>query len=234
MRDTSPTGSAKPTLAALAALVALSACGPDKPAHTSTSAGSSEATSTKPTSSEETVQFDRWRRGGDVDALASLWRNQVQANNSEKWEPLLQATAFGLARLRGGKTPAQLRDALAAFASAEGIAQHHRLDPRLVLPIAELLWDQRDAAAVLRLANAFGKPPHEQGYRFLKAAADEVASKQPATVTVTGSCAATLDGKLVSFGTPVTIAPGSHTVGCGGAAQRSIRIRPGESASVTL
>lgn len=234
MRDTSPTGSAKPTLAALVALGLLTACAPDKPANTSTSAGSSEAASAKPAPNEEALQFDRWRRGGDAGALAALWRNQVEANTPEKWEPLLQATAFGLARLRGGKTPPELRDALTAFASSEGIAQHRRLDPRLVLPIAELLWDQRDAAAVLRLANAFGKPPHEQGYRFLKAAADEVASKQPATVTVTGSCAATLDGKQVTFGTPMTIAPGSHTVGCGGAAQRSMRIGPGEAASITL
>jgi len=180
------------------------------------------------------VLLDRWRRGGDLSALTELWRAQVASNEAAKWEPLLQSTAFGLARLRGGKTPPEMRDALAAFASAEGIAQHRRLDPRLVLPVAELLWDQRDAAAVLRLANTFGKPPHEQGYRFLKAAADEVASRQPATVTVTGSCAATLDGQQVTFGTPMTIAPGSHTVGCGGAALRSIRVGPGETASITL
>jgi hypothetical protein len=103
-----------------------------------------------------------------------------------------------------------------------------------VLPVAELLWDQRDAAAVLRLAETFGKPPHEQGYRFLRSAADEVASKQPALVTLAATCAALLDGKPAAAGRQLNIAPGSHSVGCSGTAPQLLRVGPGESAQVTL
>ena len=210
---------------------ALCACNPQAPA-TPPEAKQAAASPSKPPA--DAVLLDRWRRGGDLSALTELWRAQVASNDAAKWEPLLQSTAFGLARLRGGKAPAELREALAAFASSEGIAQHRRLDPRLVLPVAELLWDQRDAAAVLRLAATFGKPPHEQGYRFLRAAADEVASKQPATVTVTGSCSIVLDGGAVEAGKATNTAPGSHTVGCAGAAPRVVRVGPGEAANIAL
>lgn len=231
MRDTSPTKQARPTLAMVLMCGVLCACNPPAPA-TPPEANQAAASPSKPAA--DVVLLDRWRRGGDLSALTELWRSQVASNDAGKWEPLLQSTAFGLARLRGGKAPAELREALAAFASAEGIAQHRRLDPRLVLPVAELLWDQRDAAAVLRLAATFGKPPHEQGYRFLRAAADEVASKQPATVTVTGSCSIILDGAAVEAGKATNTAPGSHTVGCAGAAPRVIRVGPGEAANIAL
>ena len=209
----------------------LCACNPKAPA---TPPGAKQAAASPSKPPADAVLLDRWRRGGDLSALTELWRAQVASNDAAKWEPLLQSTAFGLARLRGGKAPAELREALAAFASSEGIAQHRRLDPRLVLPVAELLWDQRDAAAVLRLAATFGKPPHEQGYRFLRAAADEVASKQPATVTVTGSCSIVLDGAAVEAGKATNTAPGSHTVGCAGAAPRVVRVGPGEAANIAL
>lgn len=231
MRTTSPTNQARPTLAMLLLLGFVAACGkqPDAPqAAPATPDAPSVATD------DDEAKFERWRRDGDLSALTELWRAQVASNDAAKWEPLLQSTAFGITRLRGGKVPAELREALAAFASVEGIAQHRRIDPRLVLPIAELLWDQRDAAAVLRLADTFGKPPHEQGYRFLRSAADEVASKQPALVTLAATCSALLDGNPAAAGTPLNIAPGSHTVGCSGTAPRLLRVGPGESAQVTL
>jgi hypothetical protein len=231
VRTTSPTNRPRPTLAAALLLGLVAACGKQTdapPAASATPAGPSIATD------DDEAKLERWRRDGDADALTALWRAQVQAESAEKWAPLLQSTAFGITRLRGGKVPAELRDALAAFASSEGLLRHRRLDPRLVLPVAELLWDQRDAAAVLRLADTFGKPPHEQGYRFLRSAADEVASKQPALVTLAATCSALLDGKPVAAGTPLNIAPGSHTVGCSGTAPRLLRVGPGESAQVTL
>jgi hypothetical protein len=231
VRTTSPTNRPRPTLAAALLLGLVAACGkqPDAPpAASATPAVPSIATD------DDEAKLERWRRDGDADALTALWRAQVQAESAEKWSPLLQSTAFGITRLRGGKVPAELRDALAAFASSEGLLRHRRLDPRLVLPVAELLWDQRDAAAVLRLADTFGKPPHEQGYRFLRSAADEVASKQPALVTLAATCSALLDGNPAAAGTPLNIAPGSHTVGCSGTAPRLLRVGPGESAQVTL
>lgn len=235
MRTTSPTNRPRPTLAALLLLGLVAACGrqADAPsAAAPTVAAAAAAPKAAPDPDE--VRLDRWRRSGDLGALTELWRAQVQAESAETWEPLLQSTAFGITRLRGGKVPAELRDALAAFASSEGIAQHRRIDPRLVLPVAELLWDQRDAAAVLRLAETFGKPPHEQGYRFLRSAADEVASKQPGLVTLAATCAALLDGKPAAAGTQLNIAPGSHSVGCSGTAPQLLRVGPGESAQVTL
>ena len=237
MRDPSPTNHSRPTLAVLLVLGLLAACGrqadvPRAPAPTV--AADAFAPKATPAPDPDEARLDRWRRSGDIAALTELWRAQVQAESAEKWEPLLQSTAFGITRLRGGKVSTELREALAAFASAEGIARHRRIDPRLVLPVAELLWDQRDAAAVLRLAATFGKPPHEQGYRFLRSAADEVASKQPATMTVTGSCNIVLDGAAVEAGKPTNTAPGSHTVGCAGAAARVVRVGPGEAANITL
>jgi hypothetical protein len=231
VRTTSPTNRPRPTLAAVLLLGFVAACGkqPDAPqAAPATPDAPSVATD------DDEAKLERWRRDGDADALTALWRAQVQAESAEKWAPLLQSTAFGLSRLRGGKTQPALRDALATFASSEGIAQHRRIDPRLVLPVAELLWDQRDAAAVLRLAETFGKPPHEQGYRFLRSAADEVASKQPALLTLAATCPALLDGKPAAGATPLNIAPGSHSVGCSGTAPRLLRVGPGESAQVTL
>lgn len=233
MRDPSPTNQSRPTLAALLLIVLVAACGKQAEAPSAVAADASAAKAAPAPDTDE-VRLDRWRRSGDLAALTELWRAQVASNDAAKWEPLLQSTAFGLARLRAGKAPAELREALAAFASTEGIAQHRRLDPRLVLPVAELLWDQRDAAAVLRLAATFGKPPHEQGYRFLRAAADEVASKQPATVTVAGSCSIVVDGAAVEAGTPTNTAPGSHTVGCAGSPPRVVRVGPGEAANVAL
>lgn len=237
MRTTSPTNRPRPTLAALLLLGLVAACGrqadaPSAPAPTVAAAAAAPKAAPEPDPDE--VRLDRWRRSGDLGALTELWRAQVQAESAETWEPLLQSTAFGITRLRGGKVPAELRDALAAFASSEGIAQHRRIDPRLVLPVAELLWDQRDAAAALRLAETFGKPPHEQGYRFLRSAADEVASKQPALVTLAATCAALLDGKPAAAGRQLNIAPGSHSVGCSGTAPQLLRVGPGESAQVTL
>ena len=231
MRTTSPTNRPRPTLAAALLLGLVAACG--KQADAPRAASATPAVPSIATDDDE-AKLERWRRDGDADALTALWRAQVQAESAEKWSPLLQSTAFGITRLRGGKVPAELRDALAAFASSEGLLRHRRLDPRLVLPVAELLWDQRDAAAVLRLADTFGKPPHEQGYRFLRSAADEVASKQPALVTLAATCPALLDGKPVAAGTPLNIAPGSHTVGCSGTAPRLLRVGPGESAQVAL
>ena len=237
MRDPSPTNRPRPTLAVLLLLGLVAACGKEAEAPRAAEVpGATAASAAKaaPAPDPDEARLERWRRDGDLSALTELWRAQVASNDAAKWEPLLQSTAFGITRLRGGKVPAELREALAAFASAEGIAQHRRIDPRLVLPIAELLWDQRDAAAVLRLAATFGKPPHEQGYRFLRAAADDVASKQPASVTVAGTCSLVLDGAAVEAGKPTNTAPGSHTVGCAGAAPRVVRVGPGESAQVTL
>ena len=237
MRDPSPTNHSRPTLAALLLVGLVTACGKQGEAPSAVAAAGVAAASAPkaaPAPDPDEVRLERWRRSGDLVALTELWRAQVASNDAAKWEPLLQSTAFGITRLRGGKVPAELREALAAFASSEGIAQHRRIDPRLVLPVAELLWDQRDAAAVLRLAATFGKPPHEQGYRFLRSAADEVASKQPATMTVTGSCSIVLDGAAVEAGKPTSTAPGSHTVGCAGAAARVVRLGPGEAANITL
>lgn len=237
MRDHNPTNQARPTLAMLLLLGLVAACGkkaevPHAAATPPETAVSAAKASPAPDPDE--ARLARWRSDGDLGALTELWRAQVASNEATKWEPLLQSTAFGITRLRGGKVPAELRDALTVFASSEGIAQHRRIDPRLVLPVAELLWDHRDAAAVLRLAATFGKPPHEQGYRFLRAAADEVASKQPATVTVAGSCGIVLDGAAIEAGTPTNTAPGSHTVGCAGTAPRVVRLVPGETASIAL
>lgn len=237
MRTTSPTNRPRPTLAVLLLVGLVAACGKQAEAPSAVAAAGVAAASAPkaaPAPDQDELRLARWRRDGDLAALTELWRAQVASNDAAKWEPLLQSTAFGITRLRGGKVPAELREALAAFASAEGIAQHRRLDPRLVLPIAELLWDQRDAAAVLRLAATFGKPPHEQGYRFLRAAADEVASKQPASLTVAGTCSIVLDGAAVEAEKPTNTAPGSHTVGCAGAAPRVVRVGPGEAANITL
>lgn len=237
MPTTSPTNRPRPTLAVLLLVGLFAACGKEaEPPREAAIPGATDASIAKaaPAPDPDEVRLGRWRRDGDLSALTELWRAQVASNDAAKWEPLLQSTAFGITRLRGGKVPAELREALAAFASAEGIAQHRRIDPRLVLPIAELLWDQRDAAAVLRLAATFGKPPHEQGYRFLRSAADEVASKQPSTVTVAGNCSIVLDGAAVEAGKPTNTAPGSHTVGCEGAAPRVFRVGPGEAANIKL
>ena len=233
MRSDNPTNRPSPTLSAALLIGLVAACGQQADATRGAAAPAPHAAPAV-AADDDGAKLERWRRDGDADALTALWSAQVKSESDEKWAPLLQSTAFGLSRLRGGKTQPALRDALAAFASSEGLLLHRRLDPRLVLPVAELLWDQRDAAAVLRLSATFGKPPHEQGYRFLRSAADEVASKQPALVTLAATCPALLDGEPAAAGTPLNIAPGSHSVGCSGTAPRLLRVGPGESVQVTL
>lgn len=225
MRDPSPSLLRRPILAAL--LLALTACSasgekpkPALPAKTETK---------RPVSHLET-----WRQTGDRAALAAAWSEQLASEDAAGWTPLLQSTAFRIAALRGKQIPPALADDLARFASHEGLAKHHRLDPRLVLPVAELLWDNRDAAGLLRLAEVFGKPPHDKAYRFLRSAAEEVTAREPATLRITATCDVTLNGSEVTAGAPLQVAPGSHFASCKGGESRLIRVAPGATEALTL
>ena len=228
MRDPSQSNLRRPILAAL--LFSLAACRAPQP--TATAAPTADADA--PTAPKPVSNLERWRRTGDRAALAAAWSEQLAAEDAAGWDPLLQATAFRIAALRGGQLPKELSDALAQFASHEGLARHRRLDPRLVLPIAELLWDSRDAAGLLRLAEVYGKPPHDQPFRFLRGAAEQVAAREPGTLRLTTGCKVMLDGAAADASAPLQVAPGSHYAACEGQANRLIRVAPGTTLDLAL
>jgi hypothetical protein len=161
-------------------------------------------------------RLDRWTVTPlDVALLTGLWTEAVEQPDHDRMQRLLLATAARLAELRATPDRSGLFVAVGRATLPSRRAALEGQDPRHVLPIGELLWDARDAASVLRLAERFGGGGHAAGWSGLRSAASQVAEQQPAWLEPEGSgCDTRIDGEAPAGVPPWRQAPGLHEVAC--------------------
>lgn len=158
----------------------------------------------------------RWAtRGASQTELAEIFRDVLVDGRKRDVEAVLYELARMLSTWRMDLEP-ELVAEVGAFASYEKRGLWERIDARYIPPVLEILLDQRDAAAVLRLTAFYQGGPAERPVNGARTAAMSMAER---TATVTFAepppCRVRGDGEFLGS-PPWNLAPGTHYLSCDG------------------
>jgi hypothetical protein len=158
----------------------------------------------------------RWAtRGASQTELAEIFREVLADGRKRDVEAVLYELARMLSEWRMNLQP-ELVAEVGAFASYERRGLWERIDARYIPPVLEILLDQQDAAAVLRLTAFYDDGPAARQLAGARNAASGLAER---TATVSfpepPACRVRADGEFLGS-PPWNLAPGTHYLTCDG------------------
>ncbi len=148
--------------------------------------------------------------------LAGLMNEAIDGGDLEQIALALRTLGLRLGVFRGANTTPELAMAAQRMASTDN-PQLAAMQPRYTVPLAELLLDIGDRAALDRLAEHAGASAGAQ-HVHRAAAAGRAGREAMVTVALPSGelpCALTVDGQPVDAAAPLSLTMGSHAFACG-------------------
>ncbi len=176
----------------------------------------------------------RWAtRGASQTEFAEIFRDVLVDGRKRDVEAALYELARMLSTWRMELEP-ELVAEVGAFAGYDKRGLWERIDARYIPPVLEILLDQQDAAAVLRLTAFYQGGPVDRSLNGARAAATSLAQRTASvTLTEPPPCRVRGDGEFLGS-PPWDLAPGTHYLSCDGNPIGPVTLRVQAGQRVTL